>query len=88
MAYTFEHLKAIQRQQRESFPEALSLRTHRALSWLHRAEQEEEDDDAELEEMIAKKAFPALRTDLFEDDIGETAKENSTIADHKMEQSI
>jgi len=46
MAYTFEHLKAIQRQKRDAFQEALSLRTHRALSWLHRAEQEEDDEDA------------------------------------------
>ena len=31
---------------RDSFPHALSLRVHRALSWLKRAEQEPEDHDA------------------------------------------
>lgn len=39
-------LKARQRELRDGFPPALALRTHRALSWLHRAEQEPEDHDA------------------------------------------
>ncbi len=39
-------LKARHRERREHFPPALALRTHRALSWLQRAEQEEDDDDA------------------------------------------
>ena len=42
----FEQLKARQREIRESFSPSLSLRTHRALSWLQRAEQETQDDDA------------------------------------------
>lgn len=44
----FKHaeLKAWQRENRDAFPPSLSLRTHRALSWLCRAEQETEDDDA------------------------------------------
>ena len=44
----FEHalLKARQREIRDSFSPSLSLRTHRALSWLNRAEQESSDDDA------------------------------------------
>ena len=46
MSFTFAELKAIQRQNRESFPESLSLRTHRALSWLNRAEHEHKDQDA------------------------------------------
>ena len=48
----FEHalLKARQREIRDSFSPSLSLRTHRALSWLKRAEQETEDDDAEKSE--------------------------------------
>lgn len=40
------NLKTRQREIRENFPESLSLRVHRALSWLHRAEQEPEDHDA------------------------------------------
>lgn len=38
-------LKARQRALRDGFPEALSLRVHRALSWLDRAEREVEDHD-------------------------------------------
>jgi hypothetical protein len=41
-----ETLKRRQRQFRHLFPESLALRTHRALSWLHRAEQERDDHDA------------------------------------------
>jgi hypothetical protein len=39
-------LKARQRELCDGFPPALALRTHRALSWLDRAEQEPEDHDA------------------------------------------
>lgn len=37
-------LKARQRQERATYPENISLRIHRALSWLNRAEQCEDDD--------------------------------------------
>jgi len=40
-----EVLKAKQRSMREDFPTPLTLRVHRALSWLRRAETEEDDDD-------------------------------------------
>ena len=39
-------LKARQRDLQESLPEALSLRAHRAISWLARSEQEKRDPDA------------------------------------------
>lgn len=39
-------LKAKQRAIRESFPETMALRTHRAISWIGRAEACGEDDDA------------------------------------------
>ena len=42
----YEHLKTRQREIRDDFPVALSLRVHRALSWLDRSEQEAEDEDA------------------------------------------
>jgi hypothetical protein len=42
----YAELKARQREVRGSFAPALSLCTHRALSWLNRAEQESADDDA------------------------------------------
>ena len=36
---SFERLKERHRAERHDWPENLSLRVHRALSWLHRAEQ-------------------------------------------------
>jgi hypothetical protein len=42
----YKTLKARQRAERENYPINLGLRVHRALSWLDRAEQCEEDDDA------------------------------------------
>ncbi len=42
----YEHLKARQRAIVDSFSPSLSLRTHRALSWLQRAEKETDDNDA------------------------------------------
>ncbi|MGB7452752.1 MAG: hypothetical protein WBM36_11560 [Lysobacterales bacterium] len=43
---SYKNLKARQREIRDRFPRPLKLRVHRALSWLERAEQEVEDDDA------------------------------------------
>ena len=42
----YQTLKTRQREIRDSFPHSLKLRVHRALSWLHRAEQEVADHDA------------------------------------------
>jgi hypothetical protein len=41
----FTTLKSRHRELRDGFPQPLALRTHRALSWLHRAEQETDDHD-------------------------------------------
>lgn len=41
-----QSLKARHREVRDRFPHSLSLRVHRALSWLQRAEQETRDNDA------------------------------------------
>jgi hypothetical protein len=41
---THEVLKARHRDQRDEWPQSLSLRVHRALSWLDRAEQCSDDD--------------------------------------------
>ena len=46
MELSHQHLKARQREIRDDFPAPLALRTHRALSWLQRAEQEDQDADA------------------------------------------
>jgi hypothetical protein len=45
MTMHYSRLKARQRAERDGYPEALGLRVHRALSWLHRAEQCAEDND-------------------------------------------
>lgn len=42
---TFEQLKEKHRRLRAGFPDHVSLRVHRSLSWLQRAELEREDDD-------------------------------------------
>ncbi|KAA9131543.1 hypothetical protein F3N42_09505 [Marinihelvus fidelis] len=42
----YQTLKARHRAERDGYSPALALRTHRALSWLQRAEQETEDQDA------------------------------------------
>lgn len=45
-ASSFERLKEKQRRIRDNFPDNVGLRVHRAISWLQRAENEEEDYDA------------------------------------------
>lgn len=44
MLLDYKNLKARQRKERENYPEAISLRIHRALSWLDRAEQCDDED--------------------------------------------
>lgn len=46
MELSYSTLKERQRVDRDGFPPSLALRTHRALSWLQRSEQETADDDA------------------------------------------
>lgn len=47
-SHSYEVLKARHRDLREGFPQALSLRIHRSLSWLNRAEHEVSDADAKF----------------------------------------
>jgi hypothetical protein len=44
MPLDFKSLKARQREERDNYPINLGLRVHRALSWLNRAEQSDDDD--------------------------------------------
>ncbi len=44
--FTHDRLKDRHREIRDGLPQAVSLRTHRALSWLRRADAEQEDADA------------------------------------------
>lgn len=48
MDMTFQSLKDRQRLERDNYPINLSLRVHRALSWLDRAEQAAKDEDAQF----------------------------------------
>jgi len=44
--YSYKELKERHRAERDDYPQSLSLRVHRALSWLDRAERETKDADA------------------------------------------
>ncbi|WP_076543055.1 HEPN domain-containing protein [Shewanella sp. UCD-KL21] len=44
----FDNLKSKQRRIRDDFPEGLALRVHRALSWLNKSEQCEDDKDSQF----------------------------------------
>jgi hypothetical protein len=55
----FAQLKVRQRIERESWPTNLSLRVHRALSWLNRAEQLGEQDDTDGQFIFLWIAFNA-----------------------------
>ena len=46
MNFSYQALKDRQREIRETLPDSLGLRVHRALSWLNRAERERDDQDA------------------------------------------
>ena len=48
MDLDYETLKARHRELRDGFEQSLSLRVHRALSWLQRAEKETADPDAQF----------------------------------------
>ena len=48
MTLTYDDLKQRHRALRDGFEPSLSLRVHRALSWLQRAEQEADDPDAQF----------------------------------------
>lgn len=48
MILTYKNLKERQRKERENYQLNLSLRVHRALSWLDRAEQAKGDQDAQF----------------------------------------
>lgn len=52
-------LKSYQREHRDSWNQGLSLRVHRALSWLDRAEQEREKGDRDAEFLFLWISFNA-----------------------------
>lgn len=52
-------LKIYQRDHRDAFPENLSLRVHRALSWLNKAEQARAAQDTDTEFIYYYSSFNA-----------------------------
>lgn len=63
MGNHYSTLKARQRQERGSYPDNLGLRAHRALSWLNRAEQEDESGSRFIFLWIAFNAAYATEID-------------------------
>jgi hypothetical protein len=63
MGNNYSTLKARQRQERDSYPDNLGLRVHRALSWLNRAEQEDDSDSRFIFLWIAFNAAYATEID-------------------------
>lgn len=63
MGTRHQALKIRQRQERDDYPEDLSLRVHRALSWLDRAEQESDPDSRFIFLWIAFNAVYASEID-------------------------
>jgi Apea-like HEPN len=55
----YQQLKERQRAEREDWPENLGLRVHRALSWLNRAEQFEEQEEVDGQFIFLWIAFNA-----------------------------
>ena len=63
----FERLKERQRAERHDWPENLGLRVHRALSWLHRAEQLARSGDLDGELIFLWIAFNAAYAAAFDE---------------------
>lgn len=67
---SYSSLKAYQRQHREHFPENLSLRVHRALSWLSKAEEARANKDTDTEFIYYWISFNAA----YANEFGETER--------------
>ncbi|MDN7136343.1 HEPN domain-containing protein [Pseudidiomarina terrestris] len=65
---THTMLKAFQRKQRETWSKGLSLRVHRALSWLDRAEQERHSKDLDAEFLFLWIGFNAAYASEYSQD--------------------
>ena len=64
--FNYHELKALHRTLRNDFDEQFSIRIHRALSWLERAERETNDPDAGfLFNWISFNANYSIKQDFF-----------------------
>ena len=70
---TYAELKSRQREIRDGFPESMSVRVHRALSWLQRSEHEGADADARF--IFLWIAFNAAYAQEFEDRQGASERQ-------------
>lgn len=70
-----ERLKERQRTERHGYPENLALRVHRALSWLHRAEQLAQGGDVDGQFVFLWIAFNAAYATEIDDKYRETEQQ-------------
>jgi len=70
---TYKELKAQHRQIRENHPEGHRVRIHRALSWLNKAEQSADDDDAQI--IFLWIAFNAAYANEYDIELKKTAQD-------------
>ena len=75
----FEELKALHRERRDHFDEGFSTRVHRALSWLHRAEKETEDDEKFL---YIRNNYCGLQYPLYKDYVNINMKDKCSYYVH------
>ena len=73
--FGFSELKEIHRERRENFKEEFSLRIHRGLSWVQRAEKELEDPDASF--IFYWIAFNSIYADIDAKEAPEKSKFNN-----------
>lgn len=67
-----DSLKARQRAERDTYPEAVGLRIHRAISWLGRAEKEVDNGDLDAAFIFYWVAFNAAYAGELEENEGDT----------------
>ena len=71
-----DHLKHKQRELRDGFPLALTLRVHRSLSWLRRATKE--DDDLDVRFILLWIGFNAAYAGDLDRALGEAANRSTS----------
>ena len=81
--FGFSELKEIHRERRESFREGFSLRIHRGLSWIQRAEKEEKDPDASF--VFYWIAFNSIYADLEAKDAPDLVEAHQRVALRKVD---
>ena len=73
--FSFSELKQIHRERRENFTQEFSIRIHRGLSWINRAEKEQNDPDASF--IFYWIAFNSIYADIDDNELPEKSKFNN-----------